>query len=123
MARCLKAIRNESKNEFVIGLNNQTSSFLTIAEYEESNNKIKIYDLSAFENTEAEEKPKVSNVVDIYTTNENMILTQLSTEQSKMNALCAVNFERMENGEINIDKDKVKVSFLDFKDENVFEYY
>jgi len=123
LARCLKAIRNESKNEFVIGLNNQTSSFLTIAEYEESNNKIKIYDLSAFENTEAEEKPKVSNVVDIYTTNENMILTQLSTEQSKMNALCAVNFERMENGEINIDKDKVKVSFLDFKDENVFEYY
>ncbi len=123
MARCLKAIPNESKSEFVIGLNNQTSSFLTIAEYEESNNKIKIYDLTAFE-SEAENNRNISNVADIYVpnNNSNLIRAQLRDEGSHTNTLAAVNFERLENGGINNDKDKVKTAFLGFEDDNVFEY-
>ena len=120
MARCIKAIPNESKNEFIIGLNNQNSAFLTIAEFEESNNKIKLIDLIDF-SSEAENKKNISNVGDVYTTKENMILTRLYDEQSKRNVLGCVNYERLENGGIDVEKDKVKNTFLDFEDEGVFE--
>ena len=121
MARCIKAIPNESKIEFVIGLHNQTSAFLTIAEFEESNNKIKLFDLIDFA-SEAENKRNISNVVDVYTTKDNLILTQLYDEQSRRNVLSSVNFERLENGGIDVEKDKVKKTFFNFEDEGVFEY-
>lgn len=122
MARCIKSLTNESKNEFIIGLNNQTSAFLTIAEFEESNNKIKIFDLINFDNIiEGENKRKISNVIDIYNIKGNSILTQLYDEESKQNILSAVNYERLDNGEINFEKDKVKNNFLNFQDESVFE--
>ena len=120
MARCIKALPNESKNEFVIGLNNQTSAFLTIAEYEESNNKIKLFDLINFD-IEAENKRHIANVVDVYNAKENLILAQLYDEHNKSNILAAVSFERQENGGINTDKDKVQNSFLNFQDDSVFE--
>jgi len=120
LARCIKAIPNESKNEFIIGVNNQNSAFLTIAEFEEFNNKIKLFDLTNFA-YEEENSRKISNVVDVYTTNNNMILTQLYDEQSKTNVLSSVKFERLESGGINNEKDKVKNAFLNFEDECVFE--
>lgn len=120
MARCIKAIPNESKNEFVIGLNNQTSAFLTIAEFEESNNKIKLFDLIDFA-SEAENNRSIANVGDVYTTKENFILARLYDEHRKRNVLSCVNFERLENGGIDVEKDKVKNTFLDFDDEGVFE--
>lgn len=121
MARCIKAIPNDTKIEFIIGLNNQSSSFLNIAEFDENSNKIKIFDLINFNNEEEEKINNISNVKDIYNVNQNLILTQLYDEDKNKNILSAVKFERNDNGSINTDKEQVKNSFLDYQDENAFE--
>lgn len=120
MARCIKAIPNDTNIEFIIGLSNQTSSFLNIAEFDENRNKIKIFDLINFNNEEDDIK-NISNVNDIYNVSQNLILTQLYDEDKNKNILTAVKFQRNDNGSINTDKELVKNTFLEYQDENAFE--
>jgi len=120
LARCIKAIPHDTKNEFIIGLNNQSSAFLTIAEYDDINNKIKLFDLLNFEK-EIENNRNITNVIDIYNIRHNLMLIQLYEDQSKKHVLTSLNIEREENGSINLDREKVKIEFLDYQDDNFFE--
>ncbi len=121
MARCIKAIPNDSKNEFIIGLNNQSSAFLTIAEYDDNNNKIKLFDLHNFDD-QIENKRNITKVIDIYDIKNNLFLTQLYENNNKKHLLSAINFDRYENGSIDPDNEKLKINFLDYEDDNYFEY-
>ncbi len=126
MARCIKAIPNEVKNEFLIGLNNQKSSFLTIAEYDELNNKIKIVDLIDFEeeaiNKEQEDyNYSISNVIDIYPIKNDLFLTQLHDTHSKKNVISSVNLERLEDQSVNLSRETTKNFYLNYSNTNIFE--
>ena len=54
-------MKNENKHEFVVGISDTKCSYLTIAEFEDESNKIKLFDLFNFDdlNSENENKFKI----------------------------------------------------------------
>lgn len=122
MARCIKSIPNENKNEFLIGINNQKNSFLTVAEFDENNNKTKLVDLVDYESINTEEvKRSISNVIDVYPVKNNFFISQLYDSNINKNIISTLLFKRNEDNSINLEKDSIKNNFLDFSDENFFE--
>lgn len=111
LSRCLKAIHNNSKSEYLIGANTTTSAYLISATYEDLTKKLDSKELVDFS---AINREKIINeVIDIYPYNEELIYIQVLNQTDDLYQLKA--FKRTENVVENIAESVMDITTFDSK--------
>ena len=73
-SRCIKAVPDSNKNEFLVGVNTNSTCYVVSVDYDESSKKINSKDLITFETLYPDKM--INSIIDLYPMN-NVITTQV----------------------------------------------